>query len=64
MSGKPIIRFILGLCRKGWKIACDGNLADLCGSRLMNGSISSRVPLLIEPMLSRLVGPRIASAIY
>ena len=30
----------------------------------MNSSISSRFPLLIEPMLSRLVGPRIAAAIY
>ena len=29
----------------------------------MNSSISSRFPLLIEPMLSRLAGPRIASAI-
>ncbi|HLK06716.1 MAG TPA: DUF817 domain-containing protein [Candidatus Angelobacter sp.] len=30
----------------------------------MNSSISSRFPLLIEPMLSRVAGPRIASAIY
>src|SRR6476620_10594261 len=38
--------------------------SNLCGSNVLNSSIASRVPLLIEPMLSRLVGPRIASAIY
>jgi len=30
----------------------------------MNSSISSRFPRLIEPMFSRLVGPRLAAAIY
>src|SRR6476661_6575696 len=38
--------------------------SNLCGSNVLNSSIASRVPLLIEPMLSRLVGPSIASAIY
>jgi hypothetical protein len=27
----------------------------------MNSSIASRVPLMVEPMLSRLIGPRIAA---
>jgi uncharacterized membrane protein YoaT (DUF817 family) len=30
-------------------------------SSLMNSSIASRIPLLVEPMLSRLIGPRIAA---
>src|SRR6478672_8663926 len=38
--------------------------SNLCGSNVLNSSIASRVPLLIKPMLSRLVGPSIASAIY
>ncbi len=40
------------------------SLSHLCGSRLVNSSISDHFPLRIEPRLSRLVGPRIASAIY
>ena len=46
-----------------WKIGNDGkSLSDIYGSRLVKSSISNRFPLVIEPMLSRLVGPRIASA--
>jgi hypothetical protein len=48
-----------------WKIANDREtLSALRGSHLVNSSISGRSPLLIEPRLSRLVGPQIASAIY
>ena len=39
-------------------------LSNSFGSNLVSSSIASRSPLLIEPMLSRLVGPRIASGIY
>src|SRR6476619_3557199 len=38
--------------------------SNLCGSNVLNSSIANRFPLVIKPMLSRLVGPRIASAIY
>ena len=42
MSGKPIIRSISGLCRKGeerWKIG--KSHSDFCGSNLMNSSIAT-----------------------
>jgi uncharacterized membrane protein YoaT (DUF817 family) len=64
MNGKPIIRSISGLCRKVENCVERETFSNLCGSNLVNSSVASRFPLLIESMLSRLVGPRIAAGIW